>query len=447
MHLKGKKIIVVGLGRSGVAAADLCVSRGAEVMATDRLSRSEVAPAVLGLEAKGVQLVLAGHEGVPWADVDLVVVSPGVPSLPGIEQAEGAGVPVIGELELSCRFVKAPIGVIGGTNGKSTVTSWIGQMVEGLGTVFVGGNLGTPLAEHVHESFDCVVLEVSSFQAERVPTLHPRAAALLNVTDDHLDRYPSFQAYANAKGNVFANMDPDDVAVVPVGDVICEQQASRGRARIVTFGPGGDVRPDGDWIVDDVHGWRFLRRTITLPGEHNVLNACAAIAVAGALGATFDMVEEALSKFEDLGHRMQFVGEVDGVCFYDDSKGTNVGASVTALRGVRQPKAVLIAGGRDKQGSYAPLVDALRERGRALVLIGEAADRIAEAVAGAVPTIRATTLQRAVQAAFEAAHPGDAVLLSPACASYDMFKDYSERGNVFRASVQQLERAGRKEAP
>ncbi len=447
MDLAGKQIIVVGLGRSGVDAADLCLSRGARVTATDRLDRSAVSPDVLALEGKGARLVLGGHDGVRWAEADMVVVSPGVPAFEGLRQAERAGVEVIGELELACRFVLAPLGVIGGTNGKSTVTTWLGQMVGDLGKVFVGGNLGTPLASHVHEPWDRVILEVSSFQAERVPTLHPRAAALLNVTDDHLDRYDGFDAYANAKGNVFVNMGPEDVAVVPFGDAVCAKQASRGRARLVTFGPHGDVRPEGDEIVDSVCGWRFPLSSIPLPGEHNVLNACAAIAMAGALGGNADQVGRALSSFEGLHHRMQLVAEIDGVSFYDDSKGTNVGASVAALRGLRQPRAVLIAGGRDKQGSYGPLVEALRERGRALVVIGEAAERIEAAASGVVTIVRAASMDEAVRAAKEAASPGDAVLLSPACSSYDMFKDYNQRGDVFRASVRRLAGVEGKEAP
>jgi UDP-N-acetylmuramoylalanine--D-glutamate ligase len=447
MDLAGKQIIVVGLGRSGVDAADLCLSRGARVTATDRLERSVVRADVLALEGKGARLVLGGHEGVPWGEADMVVVSPGVPAFAGLLEAERAGVEVIGELELACRFVRAPLGVIGGTNGKSTVTTWLGQMIGDLGKVFVGGNLGTPLASHVHEPWDRVVLEVSSFQAERVPTLHPRAAALLNITDDHLDRYDGFDAYADAKGNVFVNMGPEDVAVVPVGDPVCAKQASRGRARVVTFGPGGDVRPEGDAIVDSVCGWRFPLSSIPVPGEHNVLNACAAIAMAGALGGNVEQVGRALSSFEGLHHRMQLVAEIDGVSFYDDSKGTNVGASVAALRGLRQARAVLIAGGRDKQGSYGPLIEALRDRGRALVVIGEAAERIAAAASGVVTTVRASSMDEAVRAAKEAALPGDAVLLSPACSSYDMFKDYTQRGEVFRASVRQLAGVQGKEAP
>lgn len=446
MDLRGKKIIVVGLGRSGVAAANLCADRGARVVATDRLVRSDVSESVLALEHKGVELQLGGHDGVAWDACEMVVISPGVPAFAQLQVAERAGAEVIGELELACRFVDAPIAVIGGTNGKSTVTTWVGAMLEAPDArVFVGGNLGTPLAEHVDERFDQVVLEVSSFQAERIPTLHPRVAVLLNISDDHLDRYASFDDYAQAKGNVFVNMGAGDVAVVPAGDVPCEAQAKRGGARIVTFGPGGDVRPEGGSIVDVARGWRFDQAGIRVPGHHNVLNACAAAAAAAALGASRDQVGDALIRFRGLPHRTQFVAEIDGVSFYNDSKGTNVGASVAALRGLGQDKAVLIAGGRDKQGSYGPLVEALRERGRALVVIGEAADRIAEAVAGTVLTLRASSMAEAVRLAKDAAGPGDAVLLSPACASFDMFRNYAERGDAFSAQVAALAAAQHEE--
>ncbi len=446
MELRGKSIVVVGLGRSGVAAANLAATCGARVVATDRLSRDAVSPRVLDLEPRGVKLVLGGHEGVPWTQCDMVVISPGVPPFEAITRAERAGAEVIGELELACRMVRGPIGVIGGTNGKSTVTTWVGEMLGAPRPgIFVGGNLGTPLAEHVPATFEAVVMEVSSFQAERVPSLHPRVAALLNVSDDHLDRYMDFASYARAKGNVFVHMEPDEVAVVPAGDAECLRQAQRGRAEIVTFGPGGDVRREDREIVDSVRGWRFDLASVAVPGEHNVLNASAAIAVAGALGAKRDQIERALSQFRGLDHRMQLVAEIHGVRYYDDSKGTNVGAVVTALRGLREPKAVLIAGGRDKQGSYAPLAEALGDRGRALVAIGEAAERLATAAAGYVDTVQASTMHEAVGLAKQAAQPGDAVLLSPACSSFDMFDDYAHRGAAFREAVSRLASNGLQE--
>ncbi len=439
MQLEGRNVVVVGLGRSGIASAQLCLRRGAKVVATDSIAREKAPAQMLALEGHGATLVLGGHEGVDWAAADLVVISPGVPPFAALAQVERSGREVIGELELASRLVAAPIALVGGTNGKSTVTTLLGQMLEHGGRkVFAGGNLGTPLAEVVDEPFDALVLEISSFQAERIPTLHARAAALLNITDDHLDRYPDFAAYAQAKGNMFVGMGPQDVAVIPAGDEVCARQAARGLARVVTFGPGGQVRAESGWLVDEVHGWRVELASMKLQGAHNALNACASMAMAAAMGGTEQGARQALSTFAGLSHRTVLVGEVGGVRYYDDSKGTNVGAAVAALRGMREGRAVLIAGGRDKQGSYEPLVDTLRERGRALVLIGEAADRIAQAARGAIAVYRAATMDEAVQRASELAQAGDAVLLSPACSSFDMYKNYAERGDAFAAAVRRL---------
>jgi UDP-N-acetylmuramoylalanine--D-glutamate ligase len=305
----------------------------------------------------------------------------------------------------------------------------------------VGGNFGTPLAEVTGEAWDVLVLEISSFQAERVPTLHARAHALLNITDDHLDRYDGFDDYADAKGNPFARMTADDVAVIPAGDPIVLRQAKRGAARVVTFSaadPAADVALVGDAIEDHVSGARYPLSLLRISGRHNIENACASIALASAMGAPPAAISEALAAFGGLGHRTVLAGEIKGVRYYDDSKGTNVGASVAALRGLLEPKAVLIAGGRDKLGSYGPLVSALREKGRGLVVIGEAAARIAEAAAGALPIEHAASMAEAVEKAASLAQPGDAVLLSPACSSFDMFRDYKDRGDAFVRAVQEL---------
>jgi UDP-N-acetylmuramoylalanine--D-glutamate ligase len=291
------------------------------------------------------------------------------------------------------------------------------------------------------EAWDAIVLEVSSFQMERLETFRPRVSVLLNVTEDHLDRYPSFDAYARAKGNAFARQTPEDAAVVPAADAVCLREARRGQARIVTFGPGeeADMRVTDDAILDRATGERYLRSAFTLEGGHNALNAAAAIATARELGVTPATIQRVLASFRGLPHRMALVAEIGGVRYYDDSKGTNVGAVVTALAGLREARAVLIAGGRDKAGSYAPLVEALRARGRAAVLIGEAADAIASAIGDAVPVRRAVTLDEAVRASAALAEAGDAVLLSPACSSYDMFRDYKHRGDEFVRSVRALE--------
>jgi UDP-N-acetylmuramoylalanine--D-glutamate ligase len=440
MELDGKTVIVVGLGKSGVSAARLCQRRGARVVGTDARPADELSDDVRALE---IDLFVGGHDRVPFDGADLVVVSPGVPSFPALDRAAAAGVTVIGELELGAWFARAPIAAIGGTNGKSTVTTAVATLFEASGQrVFSGGNLGTPLTEAVFDDFDVLVVEVSSFQLERAPTFRPRVAVLLNVTEDHLDRYHSLEAYAAAKGNAFVNQTAGDVAVVPAGDSLCADQAARGRARIVTFGAreaAADYCVENGVVVEQSTGTCFELSGTDFHGAHNRENAAAAVAVARAFGLDADAVRSGLRKFKALGHRMTLVAEIEGVRFYDDSKATNVGAAVTALSGLSESRAVLIAGGRDKLGSYEPLVSALGRKGRAVVLIGEAADRIASAVGDTVPVTRASSMDDAVESARSLAKPGDAVLLSPACASFDMFKSYADRGERFAVAVKNLE--------
>lgn len=436
MDLSGKQVVVVGLGKSGLAALRLCLARGARVIGTDSRPLAELGETARGL---GCDIRAGGHAGVPFETSDIVVVSPGVPALPEIEQAERAGVLVIGELELASRMLAAPIVAVGGTNGKSTVTTAVASLLEAAGhRVFAGGNLGTPVSEAVGGSHDILVVEVSSFQLERAPTFRPRVSILLNVTEDHLDRYRSFQDYADAKGNAFVNQRPEDVAVVPEGDAVCRAQAARGRARMITFGAAGDYAVRGNGVVEQKTGERFSLDGTEFHGTHNFVNAAAAIAAARALDTSVAAVAQGLSAFRALPHRMTLVAEIDGIRFYDDSKATNVGASVTALRGLTEAHAVLVAGGRDKLGSYDPLVEALAEKGRAVVVIGEAAERIAGAVGSRLPVVRAGSMDQAVERARELARPGDAVLLSPACASFDMFKSYADRGEQFAASVRRV---------
>jgi UDP-N-acetylmuramoylalanine--D-glutamate ligase len=361
--------------------------------------------------------------------------------LPELELAERAGVEVVGELELSARLIAAEIVAVGGTNGKSTTTTLLGDILKADGRrTFVGGNLGTPAAEATFGEWDSVVLEVSSFQLERAPRFHPRVSILLNVSEDHLDRYPSFTAYAEAKGRAFLNQTEADCAVVPVGDVECQRQAARGRGRLVTFGADADFGVSGRRVLERASGDSYDLERSELHGRHNIENAAAAIAAARALGVSPDAVRRGLAIFRPLPHRMALVGDARGIRFYDDSKGTNVGAAVTALSGLAEARAVLIAGGRDKHGSYEPLVKALLGKGRALVVIGEAAERIASAVAGRVPLERAQSMDEAVAAAFRLAEPGDAVLLSPACSSFDMFQSYADRGRRFADAVSRLTR-------
>jgi UDP-N-acetylmuramoylalanine--D-glutamate ligase len=445
-ELAGKRVVVVGLGASGVAAARLCLRLGARVVANDGKPAGALSGDARALEAAGATLVAGGHAAACMSEADVIVVSPGVPPLPEIDAAARGGVAVWGEVELAVRSLRhpAPVVAIGGTNGKSTTTSLVGALLEAAGKrTFVGGNLGEPLADRADERFDVVVLEVSSFQMERVDRFRPHVAALLNVTDDHLDRYPSFDAYAHAKGNAFVRQTASDWAVAPVGDPTCAREARRGQGQLVTFGPGGEVDVAGDAVVDRRSGERYARAEMALTGGHNALNVAASVACVTPFGVDAPTIRRVLGEFRGLPHRTALVAEIDRVRFYDDSKGTNVGAAVTALEGLVEPAAVLIAGGRDKGGSYAPLVGALARKGRAAVLLGESADAIAKAVGDAVPVRRAGSMDEAVRIAASLAAPGDAVLLSPACSSFDMFRDYKHRGDEFVRAVRALGALGR----
>ncbi len=437
MDLAGKQVIVVGLGRSGVAAARLCLDKGAQVIGTDTSPQSELSDAARSLP---MTLIAGGHSGVDFEAADLVVVSPGVPPLPQLERAGQAGVEIIGELELAARFCTGPIVAVGGTNGKSTVTTLLASMATcELERVFSGGNLGAPLAEAAVGNWDVLVVEVSSFQLERVAQFHPKVSVLLNVTEDHLDRYPSFQAYADAKGNAFLRQTQRDFAVIPNGDKACAEQAARGNAKVITFGEGGDYTIAGRSIIERSTGERFDFAASRLFGRHNAMNIAACVAAARTMALKRPNLERALRQYVPLPHRMAYVGDIDGVRFYDDSKGTNVGASVTAMLGLEEARGVLIAGGRDKLGDYAPLVEALRQKGRALVVLGEAAERIATAARNVVPIVHVDNLEQAVKRSFELACPGDAVLLSPACSSFDMFKSYADRGEQFVAQFRRFQ--------
>jgi UDP-N-acetylmuramoylalanine--D-glutamate ligase len=401
------------------------------------------------LAEAGVELRLGEHSLADFAGVDQVVVSPGVPPLPILDELEqGAGerrpVEVIGEFEFATRLLDRECVVIGGTNGKSTTTTLVARMLEGNelpqgpARVFAGANLGEPTANAVGYAWDQVVFEVSSFQLERAPQFRPKVSVLLNITEDHLDRYPNFAAYVHAKGNAFVNQTHDDVAIVPAGDALCLAQARRGCGRIVSFGEAGDYQVQAEHLVELATGEGFPLSTVALYGKHNWANLAAAVAAVRAVGCDWESIVRGLQRFEPLGHRMARVRQRAGVSYYDDSKGTNVGASVTAVRGLVEPRCVLIAGGRDKHGSYQPLVEALAEKGRALVVLGEAAERIADAAVNVVPILRAKDMQEAVQLAASAAQAGDAVLLSPACSSFDMFSGYAERGDVFARAVSAL---------
>ncbi len=445
--LEGKRVLVVGLGKSGIAAARLLLQRGARVVVSDRRSLAELGAAAAALGEQGAELALGSHDEALFCAVDQIVVSPGVPDLPALQAAARAGVPIASEIELASWFVQGTLIGVTGTNGKSTVTTLVGEMCRRSGRpTFVGGNLGTPLTDVVGgpaaEQGGYVVVELSSFQLERIERLRVRIAALLNVTEDHLDRYPSFQAYADAKGAIFRNQTAQDAAVVPSGDALCEALARKGQGRLLRYGGAdGAVRVSGAALVDTESGLSVPLARLGISGRHNHDNACAAALIARLAGVEAQHVQAALLDFRGLPHRMQHVRTLGGVDYYDDSKATNVGAAAAALDGLagRAGRVVLIAGGRDKGGAYTPLAERLRARGRAAVLIGEAGPLIEAALRdGGYPVERASSLEAAVAVARALARTGDTVLLAPACSSFDMFESYAQRGDLFQAAVRAL---------
>ncbi len=446
MDLRGKKALVVGLGQSGLAAARFLVARGAKVRINDRRVADVLGDAAVDAGALGAELILGGHPPAAFQGVDLIVVSPGVPSLEGLDAAEGRGVPVLSEVELAARFIDAPIIAVTGTNGKSTVTTLIGEMCARLGKpIFVGGNLGRPMIECVgteaSRSCGLVVVELSSFQLERVSEMRAHVAVLLNVSPDHLDRYPSFEAYANAKARIFERQTENDYAIVPADEPALRELAENGGTIALFGGLNGEVRVSEGMVVDAAGPLRLPVSELRLRGSHNLMNACAAVLVGRLMGVSGDDIADVLRNFDGLPHRMQHVGTIDGVEFIDDSKATNVGAALASIDGLRGSggKIVLIAGGVDKGGSYEPLRERMEKEGRAMVVLGEAAPLLARAFEGAsIELARADDMCDAVARAAAMARAGDTVLLAPACSSFDMFRSYAERGDEFQRAVREL---------
>ena len=437
--------MVLGLGISGRAAARFAAANGASLVLTD--TRVDIARD--GLPQGELHL---GAESEAWLHgVDFIVASPGVPPTSALlRAARASAIPVMGELELASQFITAPIIAITGTNGKSTVTMLAGEIFKAAGMkTFVGGNLGTPLieaaqAEAGQVEFDAAVVEVSSYQLETIATFKPKVAIHLNLSEDHLDRYRDLDEYGRAKARIFENQDASDWAILNRDDPEVWKLAGNLRSRVFSFGSSRPARvpaiwfEKGDLFFDDGRRrGRIGLDDFKLPGRHNLSNAMAAAAAALALDVDPLVIERAFERFSGLPHRTEFVCEKDGVAFIDDSKGTNVGAVIEALAGVRGP-VILIAGGTDKGGDYAPLRAPLEEKVRLLILIGAAREKMRAALEGATTIAPVPTLSEAVRLAASVARRGDSVLLSPACSSFDQFKDYAERGRIFQELVRAL---------
>jgi UDP-N-acetylmuramoylalanine--D-glutamate ligase len=448
MDIANKKILVVGLARTGIATARFLRHRGAAVRATDRTTEAALDPALAELRALGVDLALGGHRDDDFTAADLIVLSPGVPhTLDPLQAARLRGVPVIGEVELAARFIREPIVAVSGTNGKTTVTELLGRMFEASGRrVFVGGNIGRPLIGYVDggQTAEVVVAEISSFQLDTIATFRPAVGVLLNVTDDHLDRYTDFAAYARSKMRLFENQTAQDVAVLNGIDPVIRAQAATIRSRRMFYNSAQTAENcasvAGNVLTLRLPGREVLRLDLApfrLRGPHNVENACAAALAALAAGASPPGIQQALATFAPLPHRIESVGVVNGVEYVNDSKATNVDAVLRALDCFAQP-VVLIMGGLDKGGNFRLLAEAVRRRAKALVLVGKASDTIRAALDGLVPTVQAPGMAAAVELAAGLAAGGEVVLLSPGCASFDMYPNYQARGEDFRQAVQRL---------
>jgi len=444
--LRGRRVAVVGLARSGVAAAKLLCAAGARVQATDAKPLDALGREVVALRDLGVTL-LPGRADASGSDgADLVVVSPGVPvDSPQLAGARARGVPLIGELELAWRALEAETIAITGTNGKTTTTALTGALLAGQPRpVLVGGNIGTPLAAHALDfpRDGLVVCEVSSFQLETIEAFQPRVATVLNITPDHLDRHGTLARYADVKAQIFLNQGEHDCAILNADDEWTRALAARTRAHVLWFSRTRTLQHgvfvEGDWIAARLNGHVETIcpvSEIALRGQHNVENVLAATAAALWVGLSPEAIRRAIGRFRAVAHRIEFVRDLRGVQYYNDSKGTNVASTIKALESFGEP-VVLIAGGKGKGQDFAPLAAAARGRVHHTVVIGEDGPTIASALlAAAIPVLPAASLAEAIDTARAVAAPGDVVLLSPACASFDMFDNFEHRGDVFKGLV------------
>ncbi len=437
--------MVLGLARTGLETARFLVRHGAEVLVSDCKNGSELEKEVEALSDLPVQGFFLGGEQRSWLNaVDLLIPSPGVPQNNALlREAVARRIPVWSEIELASRFIQAPLVAITGTNGKSTTTTLVGELLKSHGLrVFVGGNIGAPLIGFVSESWDWGVVEVSSFQLEWTERFRPKIAVLLNLTEDHLDRYGNFASYCAAKEKIFSAQSAEDTAVLNRDDALVWRMRERICARSVSF--GWEEASEGAFATAREIIWRgergeerFSLSRIKIHGVHNVENLMAAVAVAKLISLPGGVIQRGIETFRGLEHRLEFVREIKGVRFYDDSKGTNVGAVVKSLASFSRP-VVLIAGGVDKRGDYRVLEDQVRQKVKKLVLFGAAKEVIRSALSDLTEIEVVDSLESAVQAAYRSALAGDVVLLSPACSSFDMFRNYAERGEAFKALVRRL---------
>jgi UDP-N-acetylmuramoylalanine--D-glutamate ligase len=448
MDLQNKRVLVVGLGKSGVASALFLKERGARVTVSDTKSPEDLRDEIPVLLDHGITVETGGHGERTFRGQDLIVVSPGVPvDAPPLMQARASGEPVIGEIELAAQHLPGPIVAITGSNGKTTTTTLVGDILKAGGfPVAVGGNIGTPAISLVtNATRDTVaVLEVSSFQLETIKTFRPKVAVILNITPDHLDRHRTFQTYVDAKARIFENQQASDFAVLNKDDPTCRSLGNRARAQVVLFSRKQEVQ-EGAYVRDGKILFRdgvvqreiMLASEIPLKGAHNVENVLAGVCAGALMGCQPEQIRQAIGNFKAVEHRLEFVATIRGVDYFDDSKATNVDATIKALESF--PRNIhLILGGKDKGSDYTVLNDLLRERVKRVYTIGAAAEKIESHIKGTVEIVHSETLENAIRRANAVAVAGDIVLLAPACASFDQFQSYNHRGRVFKEVVRSL---------
>ena len=442
MNLEGKKVVVVGLALTGVAVAKFCARRGAHVIVTDGKPAEKLADQMKMLDGVPVTWQLGGHDEATFTSSDLVVMSPGVPTLPEMTAARKAGIEVIAEIELAYRFLDpgASLIAITGTNGKSTTTALTGKLCEASGRpTFCGGNLGNmPLIDAVDHPANVpgglIVAEVAAFMLENCSTFRAKVGVLTNITEDHLDRFGTMERYAEMKGRIWDFQRADDFAIANARDPWVMRETAGIPSKLFTF--NGDAYVDGDHIVLPGNE-RYPRSDLVIVGNHNMENAMCAYLATRLIGLPAEVIRAGARAYRPLPHRMELVGDKANIYYYDDSKGTNVASVAASVRGFPRPL-VLIAGGVDKGGSYEPMLDALDGVCKGIVLIGKAAPLIRTACEQhgvRYPVVDAGDMHDAVRRATELCAAGDAVVLSPACASYDMFQNFGHRGRVFREAV------------
>jgi UDP-N-acetylmuramoylalanine--D-glutamate ligase len=449
IELRGKRVLAVGLGRTGVATAIFCAARGARVTATDSRTEDEIGEAIARLKDAGVALELGSHQEKTFLDQDFIIPSPGVPADEAhLQAARAKGITIWSEIELAYRFMKGRLIGITGSNGKTTTASLVEHILKTAGMqTILAGNIGTPLIGCVDTMKDdtCIVVELSSFQLELIGTFRPNIGVFLNLTPDHLDRHHTLEAYGAAKARLFENQTGEDAAILNADDVATTPYAPP-LPRVYWFSrkqrvaQGAYVR--GEEIVfrqDGAEETLLKLEDIPLAGAHNVENILAAAAAARLAGAPSAAIAKGVRSFVGVEHRLEFVAEIAGVRYYNDSKATNVDATLKALDAFHG-RILIILGGKDKGSDYTALQRPLREKAILALLIGAAAEKIEKQIAGSVALERAETLERAVETASHAAQRGDVVLLAPACASFDQFQNYEHRGRVFKDLVRQLEK-------